>query len=115
MTIQLSGDHYMQVENHPRLRKELPKRMRGNSAQISLRAGYDACLQQQEQNTFFKFYLFIYGCTGSSLLHEGFLLVAAGRGFSLVVVHGHLLQWLLLLQIMGSRCVSCINCSMKAQ
>ena len=22
---------------------------------------------------FFKFYLFIYGCVGSSLLHEGFL------------------------------------------
>ena len=34
------------------------------------------------------FNLFIFGCAGSSLLHEGFPLVERSRGYSLVVVRG---------------------------
>ena len=47
----------------------------------------------------FKFYLFIYGCAGSSLLSP----VVANGAYSLVAVHRLLLQWLLLLWNMGSR------------
>ena len=36
----------------------------------------------------FKTILFIFGCTGSSFLHMGSLLVAAGGDHSLVAVHG---------------------------
>ena len=36
-------------------------------------------------------YLFIFGCAGSSLLCEGLSLVAASRGYSLVVVCGLLI------------------------
>ena len=40
--------------------------------------------------SFVNFLLF-FGCGGSLLLHVGFLLVAASRGCSLVVVHGPLI------------------------
>ena len=46
---------------------------------------------------------FIFVCTGSLLLHPGFSLVAASRGYSLLRCTGFSLQWLLLLQSMGSR------------
>ena len=36
-------------------------------------------------------YLLIFGCTGSSLLLEGFSLVVMSRGYSLVGVHGLLI------------------------
>ena len=38
-------------------------------------------------SSFLNFFLF-FGCGGSLLLHVGFLLVAASRGNSLVVLHG---------------------------
>ena len=38
--------------------------------------------------TLIYFFLFIYGCTGSLLLHAGFPLVAARKGCSLVAVQG---------------------------
>ena len=37
---------------------------------------------------FLTLLLFIYGCTGSLLLHAGFSLVAASKGCSLVAVQG---------------------------
>ena len=49
-------------------------------------------------------YLFIFGCVGSSLLCEGFSLVAATGGYLSLQCSGFSLRWLLLLQSMGSRC-----------
>ena len=40
---------------------------------------------------FKKINLFIYGCTGSLLLHMGFLLIVVSRGYSLVAVHEFLI------------------------
>ena len=51
---------------------------------------------------FFLIYFFIFGCTGSSLLHSGFLVVEPG-GYSSLWCAGFSLQWLLLLRSMGSR------------
>ena len=48
------------------------------------------------------FYLFIFGCVGASLL-LGLSLVVASRGYSSLQCVGVSLQWLLLLQSMGSR------------
>ena len=67
---------------------------------------------------FFKnlFYLFIiFGCVGSSLLRMGFSLVAASGGYSSLQCVGFSLQWLLLLQSMGSRCTGFRSCSRRAQ
>ena len=41
--------------------------------------------------SFLNFCLFIYGCTGSSLLLLGFSLVAASGGYSLAAVPGLLI------------------------
>ena len=54
------------------------------------------------QSFFFLIYFFIFGCTGSSLLHSGFLVVEPG-GYSSLWCAGFSLQWLLLLRSMGSR------------
>ena len=48
-------------------------------------------------------YLFIFGCTGSLLLHPGFSLVEASRGHSLLWCTGLSLRWPPLLRSAGSR------------
>ena len=45
----------------------------------------------------FYFFNFIFGCVGSLLLHAGFSLVAASRGYSSLWCAGFSLWWLLLL------------------
>ena len=50
---------------------------------------------------------FIFGCVGSSLL-RGLSLVAASGGYSSLQYTGFSLQWLLLLQSTGSRCVGLV-------
>ena len=52
---------------------------------------------------------FIYGCAGSSLLFSGFLELWRA-GAALGAVHGFLLQRLLLLQSVGSRCAGFRSC-----
>ena len=52
---------------------------------------------------FIYFYLFIFGCIGSSLLHAGFSLVAASGGYSSLRCTGFSLRRLLLLRSTGSR------------
>ena len=65
---------------------------------------------------FYKFiYLFIFGCIGSSLLHAGFFLVAASRGYSSLQCAGFSLRWLLLLRSTGSRRVGFSSCGSWAQ
>ena len=65
---------------------------------------------------FFNFiYLFIFGCVGSSLLCEGFSLVAASGGYSLLQCMGFSLQWLLLLQSTGPRRMGFSSCGTRAQ
>ena len=51
---------------------------------------------------FFNFYSFIFGCTGSLLLHRGFLKMQT-RAFFPVAVRSFSLRWILLLQSMGFR------------
>ena len=46
---------------------------------------------------------------------HGLSLVAAGEGYSLLRCAGFSLQWLLLLQITGSRHVGFSSCGMRAQ
>ena len=53
---------------------------------------------------FTKVYLFVFGCTGSSLLCMGSP-AACSWAHCLVAVHELLLQWPPLLQSTGSRCV----------
>ena len=65
---------------------------------------------------FFNFiYLFIFGCVGPSLLHEGFSLVAASGGYSSLQCMGFSLRWLLLLQSTGPRCMGFSSCGTRAQ
>ena len=54
----------------------------------------------------FYIYLFIFGCTGSSLLLKGFSLVASG-GYSLVVVHGLLVAAASFVDLGARALVSC--------
>ena len=49
------------------------------------------------------YFFFFFGCVGSSLLHVGFSLVAASRGYSSLPCAGFSLQRRLLLRSMGSR------------
>ena len=49
------------------------------------------------------YYLFIFGCAGSSLLREALSLVAGSRDCSLVAVLELPLWWLFLAQSVGSR------------
>ena len=60
-------------------------------------------------------YLFIYGCVGSLLLHAGFSLVAASRGYSSLWCAGFSLRWLLLLRITGSRRAAFSSCGTRDQ
>ena len=60
-------------------------------------------------------YLFSYGCVGSSFLRAGFLQLWRGRGYSLLRCAGFSLQWPLLLQSTGSRCVGFSSCGTWAQ
>ena len=60
-------------------------------------------------------YLFIFGCTGSLLLHTGFSLVAASRGYSSLLCMGFSFWWLLLLRSTGSRCMGFSSCSTRTQ
>ena len=62
----------------------------------------------------FIFYLFIFGCVGSSLLRAG-PLVAVSGGCSSLRCAGFSLWWLLLLQSTGSRHRGFSSCSMRAQ
>ena len=67
---------------------------------------------------FFKYinlFIFIFGCIWSSLLRVGFSLVAASRGYSSLRRADFSLQWLLLLQSMGSRRVGFSSCGTRAQ
>ena len=67
---------------------------------------------------FFKYinlFIFIFGCIWSSLLRAGFSLVAASRGYSSLRRADFSLQWLLLLQSMGSRRVGFSSCGTRAQ
>ena len=50
-----------------------------------------------------KFYLFIFGCAGSSLLLLELSLVAESGGYPWLRCAGFSLRWLLLLQSTGSR------------
>ena len=68
----------------------------------------------------YLFYLFIFGCTGSSLLLAGFLkLQRAGAtlhcGARASHCRGFSLRWLLLLRSTGSRHVGFSSCSTRAQ
>ena len=67
-------------------------------------------------------YLFSFGCVGSSLLHTGFSLVVASRGYSSLWCAGFSLQWLLLLRAwaLGTRASVVVarglsSCGMWAQ
>ena len=60
-------------------------------------------------------YLFIFGCVGSSLLREGFSLVAASGGYSSLQCMGFSLRWLLLLQGTGPRRMGFSSCGTWAQ
>ena len=64
---------------------------------------------------FFLINLFIFGCIGSLLLHVGFLLVVASRGYSLLRCMGFSLRWLLLLGSVGSRHADFSSCGTRAQ
>ena len=57
------------------------------------------------------FYLFIFDCVGSSLLHTGFSLVAGSGGYSLLRCMDFSLWWLLLLRTTGSRRAGFSSCS----
>ena len=61
------------------------------------------------------FYLFIFGCVGSSLLHAGFSLVVASRGYSSLRCTGFSLRWLLWLPSTGSRRAGFSSCGTWAQ
>ena len=63
---------------------------------------------------FFIFYLFFY-CVGSSLLHAGFSLVAASRGYSPLRCAGFSLWWFLLLQSTGSMQAGFSSCGTWVQ
>ena len=63
---------------------------------------------------FYLFYLFIFGCVGSSLLHVGFSLVAASGGYSSLRCVGFSLRWLLLLWSTGSRHMGFGSCGSRA-
>ena len=70
-------------------------------------------------NPFFFFfnkfiYLFIFGCTGSSLLC-GLSVVAASRGYSSLPCVGFSPQWLLLLRSTGFRRAGFSSCGLRAQ
>ena len=60
-------------------------------------------------------YLFIFGCVGSSLLREGFSLVAVSGGYSSLHCIGLSLRWLLLLQSTGPRHMGFNSCGTGAQ
>ena len=70
-------------------------------------------------SSFFKnfvyFIYFIFGCIGSSLLHVGFSLVAASRGYSSLQCTGFSFWWLLLFRSTGSRHVGFSSCGTRAQ
>ena len=73
--------------------------------------------EPSEHNNFFLnfIYLFIFGCFGSSLLCEGFSLVAARWGYSSLQCMGFSLRWLLLLQSTGPRRMGFSSCGTRAQ
>ena len=73
------------------------------------------CLYLQMTGFFKKFIYFIFGCVGSLLLHAGFSLVMASRGYSLLQCMGFSLRWFLLLWSMGSRHVGFSSCSTWAR
>ena len=57
-------------------------------------------------------YIYIFfSCIGSSLLHAGFSLVVASRGYSSLRCMGFSLWWLLLLWSTGSRHAGFSSCS----
>ena len=60
-----------------------------------------------------KIYLFIFGCTGSSLLC-GLSVIGVNGGYSLLVVYRLLVKWLLLLQSMGSEAHGLSSCGARA-
>ena len=60
-------------------------------------------------------FCFCFGCVGSSLLCMGFSLVVASGGYSSLRCVGFSLQWLLLLQSMGSRRTGFSSCGAWAQ
>ena len=57
---------------------------------------------------------FFFGCVESLLLRAGFSLVAASWGYSSLRCSGFSLQWLLLLQSMGSRRAGFSSCGTRA-
>ena len=63
----------------------------------------------------FIYYLFIFGCVGSLVLRAVFSLVLASGGCSSLRCTGFSLQWLLLLQSTGSRCVGSSSCGTRSQ
>ena len=75
------------------------------------------CLQTFSMKLCFinLFYLFIFGCVGSSLLPAGFSLVAASGSCSSLRCAAFLLQWLLLLLSMGSSRPGSSSCGTWAQ
>ena len=52
---------------------------------------HETISNNQLYSSLLKNKLFIYGCTGSLLLHMGFLLIVVSRGYSLVAVHEFLI------------------------
>ena len=62
----------------------------------------------------YLFYVFIFGCIGSSLLRVGFSLVAENGSYSSLQCAGFSLRWLLLLRSMGSRQAGFSSCGSRA-
>ena len=60
------------------------------------------------------FYFLFFGCIGSLLLRGGFSLVVVSGDYSLLQFAGFSLQWLLLLQSMGSKHASFSSCGSRA-
>ena len=79
----------------------------GLQAESALRSDYLLSLGKTEscEPNFKKFYLFIFGGTGSSLLQTG---------YSLLTVHGLLIEGLLLLQSTGFRACRLKSCGSQA-
>ena len=70
-------------------------------------------LRSSLESFFFFFNFFIFGCVGSLLLHALF----SGCGELALLPRCDVqasLQWLLLLQSMGSRCPDCSSCGFHA-
>ena len=101
-------ENFLQFQNAEKDTPFTPKKSPCLSLLHSLRCPSSSVIKQPKKARSFILlltlfiYLFIYGCAGSSLLHE-LSLVAASRDFSSLLCSGLSLQRLLLFQSIGSR------------